>query len=282
MLSPAQQFFSDSARRFFNDQFGVEVKLTDAKEKLNWNPSMWFATQTNVTYVEVTETVIVPKIAQLTEPEINQLDVPISIYVVCPEDLFLAKETQSKIKAAVSRGYGYITVDEDGECMERYPAVPLIQIQNEATIKARIKDIKNASARRKAKAAYMRYKQDPKNGVHDLCEVVEAAITAISKKAESLTSNNGAVWLPVNTHKKTINDQVAEIGNSPQLKSQMAAFGTGHGFYSRVRNKTNHAPRSKKAAARRTRELKSDFILGLDTIDALANAARNLGLNIKV
>lgn len=283
MSSPATEIYLNSAQFFCKKEFAANIKTNVAPHKdLGWNPSFWFSDKVSLTIVEVSEQKILPTIAQLSEGDISHIDVPISVYIACPEELYLDKKSQSDIKKNAKKGYGYLSIAEDGVCTLRNLAVPLIQAHNDKEVEERIKAIPVASARNRSKLAYNKYKNDPKSGLSELAEIVEDCVIKASKKAEAKINGNGDPWVPTDTCKRGINEQLKRMQQSPQMNAHSAAIGGAQSFYGKVRNKTNHAPRTKLAAAKRTREIKTDFIRGLETVSEFTDAMNKLDIKFRI
>ena len=95
--------------------------------KLSWKPSLHFQGFKHETIaVEASETPY-PAILKTIHADIINVQIPIVVYCICPEDAFLLKSNQVDIKNLENHGYGLLTVNDAGEVKRRHACITLIQ-----------------------------------------------------------------------------------------------------------------------------------------------------------
>src|ERR1700733_8871527 len=131
---------------------------------------MYFKINDHLTVIaEVSETPY-PLIFHLRRLDILNLEVPISIYCVCPEEAYL--DDQAAAKELMSHGCGLLTVSVDGKVQRRSSCIPLVQQITDKEFKTEIMGLPPIIRRRLAEA-FDRYNHNAASGVADITEVME-------------------------------------------------------------------------------------------------------------
>jgi len=274
-LTTSGQFLTDAAEEYFNGLYENPSLRTSTQidPSLGWTPSIHFKASNHLTIAaEVSETPY-PAILRLRHADIANVQVPIAVYSVCPEEAYLEKKEQSNIRQLQQHGYGLLTVDGDGHVQRRFGCIPLIQHIPETEITGVIKEIPRPIKLR-IRDAFQNYELNAGAGVSQLSEIVEALAISAAKGA------NTKGWLSVNLT-LPVARILDEMFACPQLKSAAAAIGGARSYISVYRNAAHHPPRSKKAAYIKYRDCQHGFREGIRRILDFRDSMKKLGIQIR-
>jgi len=239
--------------------------------KVNWAPTLSLKLNAHkVLLVEVSETPY-PQIFRMRRQDIMNLEVPISVYAVCPEDAYL--QQQALAKELIADGYGLFTVDLNGQVQKRSSATPLIQQIVEPEFRALVKSLPTPGRTRLAEA-FEHYKDDPPLGVSDITEVAEGIVLRAGRDAVKkgwLVKASVRPGAPAETLKA--------MQAAAQFNNAAGAVGAVQGYISVYRNAAHHAPKNSKQASIKYRACRHAFLEGLHKIPEFRAAMRQLGLS---
>jgi hypothetical protein len=272
-LTSGNNFLREAARTYFANHYqNPAIKLDEQVDpKLFYSPSMQFKIHSHLlVLVEVSETPY-PAILGLRRTDIEDLQVPIAVYCVCPEEAYLAN--QADAKRLISHGFGLVTISSDGQAQRRAISIPLIQRISEDEFKNEVKSLPPA-VRRRLVESYDRYNHSAPTGVADVAEVIEGFILKAGKEAVK------KAWIPAAKAKPgqpaaTLDAMQA----SPQFITAAADIGSVRWYVSEYRNTSHHFPKNKAQAAVKYRDCRHAFIDGLKRINTFRNAMKARGLS---
>lgn len=276
-LTTSDNFLTDAGAEYFNNIYeNPSIKYSEVIDRnLSWTPSLHFRANKFITIAaEVSETPY-PAILRLTHSNIIDIHMPISVYCICPEEVYLQQNKQREVKALKSHGYGLMTVDSGGVATKRFGCIPLVQHIPETELNGAIKSLPKV-LRVRIKQSYESYNNNSVSGVKDLSEILEELIIVAGKKAARSNCINSNV----------INGPVANILDAllqcSQCNRAAAAIGGARSYISDYRNTVHHTPKSKQQAYRKYVDCLHGFREGLRRIISFKAAMRESGFNISV
>lgn len=275
-LTDGETFLADAAAEYFCERFELNdiKKFEPLDTSLAWRPSLHFQRNNFVTIAaEVSEETPYPEILKLRRADIVGIHRPISIYVVCPEEICLEPEMQTEIKMLRSHGFGLLTVNTQGQVDIRFSCIPLMQHISETEFKDEISALP-PKFRTEVRGAYDRYTNDAGSGLEAITQNVEALVKCAGKRAVSRG------WL----QKKVLNYSVArlldELYDVSHLHNARAAIGGVRGYMTEYRNVAHHAQTSRAKAHKKYKDCHNGFREGIRKIDSFRTAFRGLGISL--
>ncbi|MFF0950578.1 hypothetical protein ACFYE9_23790 [Rhizobium leguminosarum] len=272
-LSSGAEFLREAARKFFANAYQnptIHV-ASEIDPKLSWKPSLHFKINEHLMVIaEVSETPY-PMIFGLRRSDVLQVEIPISIYCVCPEEAYLAD--QASAKRLMAHGFGLLTVGADGTVQKRSNCIPLVQQISDLEFKAEISGLP-AKCRQRIAEAFERYTHNAPSGVSDITEIVEGFILKAGKDAAKkgwIKAAEAKPGAPAAT--------LAAMAQAPQFGAAMAAIGGAQSYISLYRNTAHHFPKNKKQAHRKYRDCRHAFLDGIKKIQHFREAMKNAGLS---
>lgn len=271
-LTTGTDFLKEAVRKHFGSYYqNPAIKIDQELDKdLNWRPSIQFQVQKHLTILaEVSENPY-PQILSLRGRDIVDLNFPISIYSVCPEEAYLAKIAEAR--KLIEHGFGLLTVTSDGSVQRVSSCIPLIQRISEVDFNSEIKGL-SAGVRRRLREAFERYQSSAPSGTADIAEVLEGFILKAGRDAVKKG------WL---SKGDVIAGKMAAtldaMAASPQIKGKAAAIGGARAYIAKYRNAGAHFPKNKTQAAIKYRDCRHGFLDGLKQVSSFSSAMKELGL----
>ena len=271
-LSSGLDLLIDSAKSYFRLTFQVSpLQVAKAIDKtVNWAPSLTFKINDHLIVVCEPSENAYPAIFSMRRTDIMRLQVPISIYCICDEEVYLKQ--QADAKRLINDGYGLLTVDADGNVQRRSTAIPLLQQINDEEFRTEIRSLPQKLRTRLAES-FDRYKHNAPSGSADIAEVMEGIILKAGREA----ADKG--WIEASSAKPSAPAAtLVAMQGSKQFASILAAVGAAQGYISMYRNLNHHFPKNKKEATKRYRDCKHSFIEGLKQVVFLHEFLRKIKL----
>jgi hypothetical protein len=270
VAQPVSSYITD---RYGKGGFKIE---TGIRPDLMWRPTIQVnRTKYELLAIEVSED-LYPMILKMVAHDISREipDVPISVYVACPLDVYLADSKQVTVRKLKEHGFGLFTVDDTGRVTEQFSAIPLIHQIPEVILIDQIKTLPSG-IRVKFKNAFDLYRTNSNQGLQDTGQLVESLVYCMANHAHKKN------WIsrPDRMAAATMVDQ---LYTANQLNNYRAALGATRNFLKSYRNMASHPPKSYKAAAEKIKSMRSGFIESLNTTVALCAALKELGVTIRV
>ncbi len=276
-LATGDALLIDGAKGFFDSQFADPAVHTNEAidDRLLWTPSMYFrATHHLVVAAEVSETPY-PAILRLRHAEVMAFQEPIAVYCVCPEDVYLRKESQPDVRLLRAHGYGLITVDAEGNATKRHGCIPLIQFITDTDFQQQIDGLPK-KWRARLSESYEKYLVNAVSGVQDVSEVLEGLALSAAKGAARKR------WATASLASQGLADMLDGLSGIPECKSARAAIGGVRSYVKQYRNPSHHYPRNKKEAVKKYRGAQHGFRDGIRQIHSFRAAMAGIGLNLSL
>lgn len=266
----AETFLVDAATQYLNAtyhkpplKYGEELDPA-----LKWKPSIQMTANDHLTVIyEVSETVY-PMIFNLRRVDVENMTLPVAVYCVCPEAVYISD--QAEVKRLLSHGYGLLTVDDAGNVQKRSGCIPVIQQISRKQFDDEVKGLPQKIRQRLAEA-FERYEQNAVSGVTDITEVIEGLVNKAAKEAVARK------WID-KKDTKTLANSIQAIANDSHFHNVRPAIGSAQGYISQYRNLSHHFPKNKKLAAKKYKDCRHAFIDGLKQAQNFRTAIRSAGL----
>lgn len=271
-LSSGTDFLRNSAAAYFNQvyQHPPMQVAAEVDPSLSWKPSIQLRVNDHlVVLAEASETPY-PIIFRLRRTDVLQLQMPISIYCVCPEEAYL--EEQAEVKELRAHGYGLLTVAANGTVQNRFSSIPIVQQIPDAEFRQEITGLP-PKIKRSVSEAFDLYNHNSPAGVSNITEVFEGVILKAAREAVKKT------WLKAKDAKPGATAAtLAAMSLAPQFANCAAAIGGAQAYVSRYRNTAHHFPKNKKQAHRKYRDCRNAFVNGIKEVQDFRTAMKNVGL----
>lgn len=272
-LSSGAAFLANAAKQYFKDAFQSPAHKEGAPldSAIKWNPALQFLINDHLTVVVEPSETPYPLIFRLRLADILNLQEPVAIYCVCPEEAYL--KDQPEAKALIADGYGLLTVATDGSVLRRASSIPLIQRITTKEFNAELTGLPSKLKRRLAES-FDRYQHNAPSGNADVAEVMEGLVLKAGRdsvRKKWITKSDARPGAPADT--------LLAMLKVPQCKNAAAAIGAAQGYISMYRNMSHHFPKDKKQAAKKYRDCRHGFIEGLKKVHVFRRAMRDIGLS---
>lgn len=276
-LFSSEEFLTQAGAKYFSEIYeNPTIKFHEKVDPaLHWCPSLHFKANNHLKIIGESSELLYPLVFRLSHADILAVNEPISVFCICPEEIYLQESKQPEVNDLRAHGYGLLTVDKNGKVTKRFTCIPLIQHLPEAEFNSEIKDLPS-KLRVRLKDAYENYNHNSGAGVKALTEIVEELVINAGKKM--VTKN----WI----NQKTLNGPLANLldgmTSANQCRGAIAAIGGARSYISDYRNTSHHVPRNKKQAFQKFRDCLHAFRDGLKKIQNFRTAMKNLAINISI
>lgn len=277
-FTSSDRFLLEAAKTYFKKAYGNPPITENAEigKDINWRPTLQVKVHNHLTIiVEVSETPY-PGILSARRRDLRQLEMPISVFSICPEEACLQKNQQEKIKELQSHGYGLIQVDDNKEASLRFPCIPIIQQISDDEFNTLAKNISSHQKGRIAQA-FLKYKHDPITGVQEITETVEGMVLQAGREAVKkgwIDKKNAKPGYAIVTL-----EALMETNDGKKL---LTVLENVCAYYKEYRNISHHFPKDKNQAFKRYRKPRTGFLEGIQTINVFSEALKKIGLTGKL
>jgi len=264
-LSSADDFLIDAGERYFKATYvNPWMRRNESFGEVGWAPSLQVEIHDHHMIVcEVSSARPYPQMLALRGHDVMMVQIPTSVYCICPEAEFLRPEHQEEVKKLVAHGFGLITVDAHGSAMVRHSAIPLVQRIAEDTFRSEVKSLP-PKLRRKVSQCFDSYKKNAGSGVHELAEVIEAVTYRGGLDGVKKT------WLDrANVRPGYSANTLDAMHECPQMHDIRAEIGATRGYISSARNPSSHFPKNKKQAFQKYHSCRENFLAGIKILKDL-------------
>lgn len=269
-ITTATDFLTEVMEQYLNKNYdSPPIKIgTEIDPKLGWIPTLSSHINNHLMLVEVSEKVY-PAIFRMRRAEMAEIEKPIAVYCVCPEEAYV--EDQKEASNLARHGFGLFTVNSDGEVVKKFSAIPIAQHINETDYNADVKGLP-AKVKREVKACFETYQGNSPAGVASVSELVEGMVMKAAKDA----ARKG--WITKAEAKQSLANVLLRFKTVPQLGTAEIKLGGAGAFVSRYRNTAHHFPKNQKQAHLKYRDCRHGFLEGLRILQDLQSAFKAAGL----
>ena len=278
LFGQSDQFLVDAAIKYFSDYYeNPRIKVNEEIDgRLSWRPSIHFKAMHFLTIiVEVSPEKVYPEIFNMQLANILDINIPISIFCVCPEELYLSSNNQKEVKSLKAHGYGLLTVDNTKKTTKRFGCIPIIQHISEDEFKEEI-NLLPKKIKVELKDAFERYQERSDSGMQKITEIAEAIVLDAGKKSVRKS------WISNNTVRGGASDILDEMLQKSQFQNATAPIGGMRSYIKDYRNPSHHAPKSRKEAIEKHRECKHGFCEGIKVIKRFRFAMKQVGIQASI
>jgi len=274
-LSPADEYLRNAAEKYFKKTYQhPPIRRSEAIKPLGWAPSLQIDIHDYRTVIcEMSAEKPYPQMLALRGHDVMQVQAPICVFSVCPEEEFLKADQQKSVKDLVAHGFGLITVDSSGDAMVRHDCIPLVQRVPDAAFQTEIRGLPS-KFRQKTAQCYENYKKNSVAGVQELSGLVEGIILQAGRDAIAKTWLTNGQAAPGKAA-----DTLDNLFNCKQLQNIRAKVAAARGYIDAARNTVSHYPKNKKQAYKKFNDCRENFIQGLKITKDFREALRSAALS---
>lgn len=253
---------------------GAKIALEEPIHKdLRWKPTLHMKASPHLIHAYEVSDNPYPEILRIRRNDLADLDLPISVFAICPESSFLAD--QKTAQELFKHGFGLLTVDDEGNCVEQRGCIPVMQRISDEQFKAELGGLP-ATLKRRLGDAFDLYGKNAPAGVAQMSEIIEGLVLQAGRDAvkKGWISNGNA---QPGKLAATLDAMIA----CQQLKDAAAALGGARSHISQYRNTSHHFPKNPKQAAIKYRDCRHGFLDGVKQVKIFVSAMKLKGLSGK-
>lgn len=266
----------DAGRDYLTDHFGRRGLKTNEQihPDIHWNPSIQVRINGIIVVAEVSD-VLYPKIISESFAEIISHTEPISVYVICPLEVYAADAKQTLTARLAEFGIGIITVSDRGRATQQRPCGPLVQNISERELETKIRPL-SPTLKRRFRNAHDTYRTNIGQGLQEAGQTVEALITTIADQCVVKG------WATAPILRLSAAMMIDALWALPQLQNYHAQLGGARNFVANYRNVASHPQRTVAQFLAKIEGCKSGFLEGIRIAGELSSTARLSHLRINI
>ena len=270
-ITSANDFLRDAAKNYLNESYDKPPikENEDIDSELGWVPTLNCPINNHIIVIEASEKVY-PLIFRMRRAEMAQVQIPMAVYCVCPEEAYL--QNQKDAQDLEKHGFGLFTVNDKGQAIKKFSAIPIAQHITENDYNADVKRLP-PKIKRMAKESFEVYRGNSPSGVASLSEIVEGMIIKAAKESAKKS------WMSNADASGSLASILIKMKDVATLKNANAALSSAQAFVSRYRNASHHFPPNKKKAHIKYRDCRHGFLDGLRHLQSLHDAIKAAGLS---
>lgn len=265
---------------FCTDRYGKNgLKIeTGIQPNLGWSPTIQLKRgKFELIAIEVSDD-LYPYILKTMAHEIRHdcPDIPVTVFVACSLDAYLADTKQTIVRKLKGHGFGLLTVDDTQHVTEQFGAIPLIYHIPENEFTDGISTLPS-SIKVKFKDAFGTYQTNAYQGLQEAGQLVEGLVFCLANHCKK----NGWMTYQKTTPAAGVVDALYE-STVQDLKQQRASLGKVRYFLKNYRNMASHPPKNMKDAAQRIKFCRQGFIDSFNTASELTQTLKQLKITAKL
>jgi hypothetical protein len=201
---------------------------------------------------------IYPQVLKLSSQNILKFNFPISVYVICPLEVFQADAGLKNSKELREHGFGLITVDDRGAAHVQDNCIPLAQHISESELEAQLKEEYDgckltANLKVAFRTAHKTFVVNEGQGLQAAGQIIEAIVNRLTE------CSIHAGYVAANIAGSSAADKIDALYGLPRFKNHRAALGGTRGFVRAYRNAVSHPTRTPQQAVRKIRQCRDGF-----------------------
>lgn len=272
---------AEPALKFFKKKHGANgLKIEQPfSAKVNWAPTFQLkSAAAELTLVEVYET-LYPAIFKLSYASIltEEATRAIKVYQACPLSSYRDSKHPELARQLKAHGFGLVTVDDDGNVDEQFPAAVIIHLVPKSKFDESVKNLP-ADVKSSLSKSFDVYNTDAKQGLQHSGQVVEALIHLIAEYSHKQG------WLTSYAARDNAADLIDKLYAAPaqKLSGQRASLGGARQFMKIDRNASSHPAKSKLQAKAKIMGIREGFEQSLRVCSELCKTRKHIGLTKKI
>lgn len=276
-LEPHLQEIARHALALFRARYGSNgLKLDEGIDNsISWRPTFHLKMgKFRIIAVEVSENLF-PEVLKVAAHDISHFDLPIIVYQACSLETFKSDPKHTKVNLLRRRGFGIVTVDDDGDVVVQHSSIPLLQFIAPDAFEGEIQAL-NAPVKVAFRSAYEAYLANESQGLQQSSQIVEGIVLSLAKQA----AKKGVIK-PAKV-KSPLADIIDALYETKEFKDHRAALGGAREFVKQFRNAASHAPRTAAEAAQRIKKCRTGFLDAVNVCLQLRNVAHGVGYQVRI
>jgi len=276
-LTPALKAVAAKALELCKKRYGANgLKVEEGiSPQIGWRPTFFLRPQRFLILAVEVDDNLYPEALKGAAHDIGHFDSPIAVHQACSLGAYQSDPKQTKINLLRERGFGIITVDDEGVATIQHTCVPLAQHISVAALESEISGL-NPVLKVKFKSAHATYSANEGQGLQQAGQIVEGLIMSIATQA----SKKGIVGNGV--PKLALADAIDELYSKKDFKDHRAALGDARAFVKEFRNTASHTPRSATQAAEKIKQCKTGFLDAVSVSKKLRDAMRKMKFQVRI
>lgn len=276
-LTPRIQETFDKGLEYLKRHFGRNglKQNQEIDPEIHWTPSYHVKVGGALIVAAEVSDELYPRIVKEALADIRQYDRPISIYVVCPLEVYTADVKQTIVSQLVKQGIGVITINDSGKAMLQHPCTPVVQNISEDELEGLIKPL-TSKLKNKFRSVRETYQTNTGQGLQEAGQVVEAILKSVAESAGSRG------WVSSGIQGNQAAAIIDELWDSPQFTAHRAALGGARNFVKGYRNIASHPEKTSRELLDKINKCRKGILDAVRTANELLDVARALGFRIKI
>lgn len=274
-FSPRLKQVAVSGQKYLTGRFGRNGLKADVEidASIAWRPTIQLKpSRALIVAAEVSDS-LYPSALKIAAHDILKYDFPISVYLICPLEIFMADRGQ-KITGDLRRhGFGILTADEQGNVSAQGPCIPLAQCLSDDEV-----DFSGLTP--KARVAFRQalevYKTNEGQGLQQAGQIVEAIVRSLAKAA----AHAGIIPQPAPV--KALAEVIDELYVTNAFKNHRASLGGARDFVKEYRNIASHPADTPKNAINKIRRCKTGILDALRISKNLLRVMQDKGYRASI
>ena len=254
-LSPKLQLVAKAGQGYLTSRFGrAGLKLDEEIDpSIAWRPTIQLRpNRASIIAADVSDS-LYPSALKIAALDVLRFDYPISMYLVCPLDVYLADKGQKVTGQLRRHGFGLLTVDDDKKVVSQSPCIPLAQFLAEEDIAPALTALPQ-KLRVAFRAALETYRTNEGQGLQQCGQVVEAIVRCLAKGAATVN----VISPPASG--RPLAEVIDDMYATSVFKPHRAALGGARDFVREYRNIASHPADTPKRAIEKIRKCKAGVV----------------------
>jgi len=275
ILTPRLQATFKGGLRYLKANFGQNGLKTNVEidPNISWVPSFHLRSRRVLRVAAEISDVLYPQIIKEAFADVMQFAEPISVYVVCPLEVFMADQKQLTVARLKRHGIGIITVDDLGKATLQCPCTPLVQNISEEEMEDKIRSL-TPTLQNKYRGVRRTYQTNVGQGLQEAGQIIEAFVRAVGERA----AKKG--WMSAVGKGMTAADIIDSLWACKQFKDHRAELGGARNFIKDFRNTSSHPERTSKELLQKIKKCRIGVLEAVRITHELLSTARALSLRV--
>ena len=252
---PRLKQVAESGQQFFKKRFGRTgfKSLSEISPDINWRPTFQTRPKKSLIVAAEVQDIAYPEILKIAAHDISHFEFPISVYQICPLEIYLAEKNQSAVNLMKRHGFGIVTVDISGRATLQSACIPLAQHIDEKELDSEMKGM-SQSLRIRFMEAYNTYRNNEGQGLQEAGQLVESLVVEIAEQCLRMS------LVPNGTLRKSAAGMIDDLYALIDLKDHRGALGGARDFAKEFRNSASHPARNPAQAIDKIKRCRLGFI----------------------
>jgi len=274
-FSPRLKQVAIAGQKYLTGRFGRNGLKIDVEihSSIAWRPTIQLRpSRALIVAAEVSDS-LYPSALKIAAHDILRYDFPISVYLICPLEVYMADKGQKTTGELRRHGFGILTADELGNVSAQGPCIPLAQCLADD-------DVDFSGLTPKVRVAFRQaletYKTNEGQGLQQAGQIVEAIVRSLAKSA----ANAGVISPP--TPGVPLAQVIDEMYVTNGFKNDRASLGGARDFVKEYRNIASHPADTPRNAIIKIRKCKTGILDALRISKKLLRVIQDKGYRVSI